>query len=438
MKKIINFEKVELSLVENEQERIEELISSSKKIDICSAWVTKSVVLDKIRERMEELGPSLPRKFLRIISGINSGGTDPAIFDLGEKDWKAYERFFEIKIPNEELYEIIFHPKLYIFYDSKGSKRVLIGSMNFTNAGLSKNKELLVELKGKNEKLINWFEEIWENSHKISQEEKERVASQFAGNRLANHGGDPDSTDMSYVGNRIMEGKYGVDWPTYKANLQRVAPSLNTFSETILGDQEKDPWTMLFLKTKEVLSHYCEGWKSEYGNILAGNVDPFKFIGPLGAAGSLCSILVNEKNPKEREKIIEILLSFQKIKVDHLAIEEKVSKVVSYLNKLDALPEIGIPAASRFLAIVRPDLAFSYNGGSVRRLNLLLNLKGGKPTVNNYIKLLGYFYSTKWYNSACPRARLDRKIWESRLALIDILVYDPWNSESSDHIKNLL
>ena len=40
MKDLKNLEQVELSLIENIQGRIEKLISSSKKIDICSAWVT--------------------------------------------------------------------------------------------------------------------------------------------------------------------------------------------------------------------------------------------------------------------------------------------------------------------------------------------------------------------------------------------------------------
>lgn len=88
MKDLKNLEQVELSLIENIQGRIEKLISSSKKIDICSAWVTKSDVLDKIGIRMEELRPSINGVFLRIISGINFGGTDPEIFELGKREWK--------------------------------------------------------------------------------------------------------------------------------------------------------------------------------------------------------------------------------------------------------------------------------------------------------------------------------------------------------------
>ena len=425
MKDLKNLEQVELSLIENIQGRIEKLISSSKKIDICSAWVTKSDVLDKIGIRMEELRPSINGVFLRIISGINFGGTDPEIFELGKREWKEYKGCFEIKIPNAELYEKIFHPKLYIFYDEVGGTRVLIGSMNFTKAGLLQNKELLVELKGKNEKLVNWFEETWKNSHEITLEERDRLGAQFAGNKLVNDGRDPDSTDMEDVGNWLMERKYLTDWKKYKDSLQKAAPNFNNFSrETILGDPRNDPWSNLFSLTAELLS--SRRWKPVYGNVLAGNVFPYKFLGSLQARGGLCSVLVKDRNLEERKKIIKILKSFKEVNVDGLSVDEKADVVISFLKELDSLPEIGVASASRFLAITRQDLAFSYNGGSVRKLNLLGKLKGDYPTVKNYQKLLRLFYSTEWYNSKPPKAQTkERQIWNSRLALIDILVYEP-------------
>ena len=103
---------------------------------------------------------------------------------------------------------------------------------------------------------------------------------------------------------------------------------------------------------------------------------------------------------------------FKKLKVSHLTPEKRAKVVCFYLTKLCELDSVGISSATRLLTLTRPDLAFSYNGGSVRKLNLLGKLKGDYPTVKNYQKLLRLFYSTEWYNSKPPKAQTkERQIW---------------------------
>ena len=65
----------------------------------------------------------------------------------------------------------VFHPKLYIFLGE--NKTAIVGSSNFTKPGFLTNVELNVieEKSEKIEKLVTWFDEVWENESEPFQNE---------------------------------------------------------------------------------------------------------------------------------------------------------------------------------------------------------------------------------------------------------------------------
>lgn len=72
--------KVELSVVQDEEKRILELISGAKRVDIVSAWVTPTESFWKLVKRAER-----EDNFFNLLVGTSSDGTDPQIFTILEK-----------------------------------------------------------------------------------------------------------------------------------------------------------------------------------------------------------------------------------------------------------------------------------------------------------------------------------------------------------------
>lgn len=55
----------------------------------------------------------------------------------------------------------MFHSKLFLFGDSCGATKSLIGSANATNAAFDRNEEILILLSGQNEILERYFDAVW-------------------------------------------------------------------------------------------------------------------------------------------------------------------------------------------------------------------------------------------------------------------------------------
>lgn len=75
--------------------------------------------------------------------------------------------------------------------------------------------------------------------------------------------------------------------------------------------------------------------------------------------------------------------------------------------------------------ITRPDLFCTVSSGNVR-VNLAEVLN--KPhkyfeTVDGYIALVKLIHSSQWFKSKKPISSYERKVWDKRVALIDVILY---------------
>lgn len=418
--------KLEMSIVQNEEKRILELIPQSKKVDIVSAWVTPTASFKELVKRAKEQDQD--GIFFQLLVGTSSGGTDPRVFSVLKNLPGAC-----CKVPSQNLRKTgIFHPKLYVFHGVKSGDVVLVGSMNFTNSGLHKNKELLIELRGDVSELKKWFNEIWSNSGPISEEEL-RLCQKAWDSRI-NKNGDPGEQPVDEGSTLVMKKNIFASWRKYKKALEDRAavltPRMSGQEEkVVLGDN--DIWTCVIRAAQEVLE--SRHWDQESGRVLAGNMKPYKPLGTMGGNGDFCGVMVNSRDPAQRDAIRKILRKFKNRKVSHLTAEKRAEVVCSYLSKLLKLNSVGISAATRLLTLTRPDLAFSYNGSSSKNLHILGGIPTESRTEANYRKLLEEFYSTDWYRSKEPKyPKRDNSIWKCRMALIDLLVYEH-NNGSTDN-----
>ena len=109
-------------------------------------------------------------------------------------------------------------------------------------------------------------------------------------------------------------------------------------------------------------------------------------------------------------------------RVAHGAVQEIVS------DKKGPLKGFGPGAATRLLALARPDFLVSVNGASAAGLGKLISGKPRKPEwlAKRYDKLLKWVYDQPWFKAKKPESclELERKIWNSRAALLDAFVYE--------------
>ena len=124
--------------------------------------------------------------------------------------------------------------------------------------------------------------------------------------------------------------------------------------------------------------------------------------------------------------------------LDQLPIAGPVSTEVLHkvLHGLCSVHGVGLPSASRLLAVKRPDLFFPVNGANreevVERYGAVRVLPG--PAADDYLRIIARVHEYPWFNQKRP-AKSDvekRTIWDYRVALLDALLYAPTEEDEED------
>ena len=89
---------------------------------------------------------------------------------------------------------------------------------------------------------------------------------------------------------------------------------------------------------------------------------------------------------------------------------------------------IGPAAATRWLALARPDCMVSVNDASASGLGEASGLpQNTNDLAGAYADLLGWLHGQEWFNEfngGQPDDPDEREIWNRRAALVDVFVYD--------------
>lgn len=148
-KKIIANTKSQTGVVENV---FKNNLSSCDQIWIASPFFTNSQLLNKILSR---------KIIVRIIVGLQFP-TSPKLLRSVIKNRKS--------IIETKFYDSDFHSKIYIFFNKRTPVAALVGSSNFTNAGMTSNIETNILLSSNQDltTLKDHFEVIWNDSALLS------------------------------------------------------------------------------------------------------------------------------------------------------------------------------------------------------------------------------------------------------------------------------
>ena len=83
-------------------------------------------------------------------------------------------------------------------------------------------------------------------------------------------------------------------------------------------------------------------------------------------------------------------------------------------------------SATRLLTVYRPDRFFSLNTASVTGIANLIGMRKSRLTTwEGYSEVLKRLWSTPWFQDSPPAKVGSRELWDARVALIDVFVYEP-------------
>lgn len=403
--------------------KFNELIDQSREVYIVSAWVTR---IDDVLERFVKE----PSKTLNLILGLDKYITDPSIFDFAQR-YKNINVWVPKK--SKEPKEGIFHPKMYIFSLKNGKTKALVGSMNFTNSGLGRNSELLIEFDNA-EKLIEEFKKLCDGS--CEEPKKERInkyRSQYLEIEKSRKELDSKINQAKKESRKYLNYIYPETWEDYVKSLKECSQQIENNETFTLGDDD-DQWTKTIEDAANIFSEEEKKKKwTKYKTILYGTGGCYRLFGGAPVGGKN---FINDAN--HRKKVLSILKSFRDENFSEKTPEEKLEIVLHYYDRLLVEGKgkgIGPAIASRFLALVRPDVAVSYNEKSKEYFCNLRELgKGVKGDREGYKQALMFVYNQVWYNS--PEPKNQKSIWQNRAALIDIIAYATCPSDKHQKSKS--
>ena len=317
----------------------------------------------------------------------------------------------------------VFHPKLYLFWNTPTDWALLSGSANFTNGAFNgKNQETMLLTKGES---TDFFQEIsrflkndcFDNAVEIGDAQIEHYRTLYHQRQkhihtLSNHyptGNKHSEMDKSILSTNILT----YSWDKYFKIIQQ--DKNQSFKDRLdLLDYVKE----FFQNNANFLSIDSEFRKLISGlpnNARIGKNLDYSWFGSTKSDRKFYE-KINTGNPKIAQAIDLIPLIGEVSKHDFLEYN-RIFQQAGYKNP------IGV--ATRLLTMKRPDLFFCFNGANKEKICAELGLPKNLNAERYWDEILLRIYDTAWFNSSRPQDKIEQKAWDGRVALIDCIYYEP-------------
>ena len=405
----------EMPLIPGSQllERFRELVGEAHQIDIAVAWASSCDAIEVLSESDAKI---------RAVIGTSGNSTNPSTL-------RHVLEFAKLRVPPNNPPQI-FHPKYYCFH---GEKTVCwVGSANLTRGGFGGNAELVHEFKLRKKGDRKWFECLWEGLEQDPWPAIREYEARY----------DPPKRTP-----RPPRGPGG--------GADRDLPSLadiNTWKDFVEGIRAYDEYYRHHEHDFDVLGE-THSWRhtidtgheivllNDWANltqrecrILRGltvdddNEGKWALLGWVRGGGAY--VFNRERMPdvgpirmQIQEQINQALQADQN---EIIAVGTGAMMTISQLQHVESADRgIGHAAATRWLALARPDCFVSVNSASASGLGEASGLPqnpGGLANV--YTDLLGWLHDQDWFMDPQPDDPVERDIWKRRAALVDVFVYD--------------
>lgn len=352
------------------------LIQDSSKIDIATAWVSNS-------SAVELLLSDSTKAAVRMVVGIGGYNTDPvALKALGGSEPKITLKIHGAAGPP------LFHPKLYVFQHAH-FRRLLVGSMNLTNAGATANIESMFSAEDRQQQATKEFDRFWNSPDAVAFERFDLVdyeakrREKLAAVKAAGAADVLEADVMESAESRIEVDALREDWRTYFGELKSRSDGLN------------DHLRVLRVRQQFVDRDWSTSLNENELDIMYGKA-PYYAFGRLNAIRQ--AQFQGSVNRPRRQQIGAILRSAAKLQGFQRPIVERI------VRQLLDVEFLGPAIVTRLLILARPDFFVVVNKKSFEGLRERFGLFVSNQNFDaaNYVKLLEKIHATGWCRSPEP------------------------------------
>lgn len=387
---------------------LKKLIVECDKINFAVAWGSAGEMSDILIKNKN--------KFESVVFGLNKFATDPELVErlIGVKN------AFIVKSRHG-----IFHPKIYLF--KKGNEaEAIIGSANFTEGGLERNREACLHIRGAaKEEIFNQIRKELSRHYPLRQKVTSDIARAYRIQYDIAHMREVQ-VDPVLPNDREARGLTSalvrLDWDTFVSKvkrdpkhhfkrrlellreIQRLFAGAETFADLSIAEWKGIAGTLRPLQAEsQGLGHHDWGW-----------------FGSMGGNGSFAH-LVSIKDSFLGEALDCIP---RKDTVTRQQFDEYCRKFRYAFERLHSRHTGGYPTATRLLAMKRPDTFVCMNGKNRKNLARALNFPVGGLSLEKYWDLVVVpIQASSWYNAPRPSGS-DSELWDYRAAMLDAIYFD--------------
>jgi HKD family nuclease len=413
--------KIKLLNAVDTQRSLARHIEDCEKLRWATAWATENDLVDAVFRNHE--------KIELFAVGISFSQTDPKV--LSRMIGQAQCGYIDVGANRT------FHPKAYLF-DYGSTCTAIVGSANFTNAGLSRNSELCVELSGPSDNTVfvelkHQLEEWGVLLNQVTPEFLEfyRPAWLAAKNRIPASkppiwfGAKEDaplllSMDWKEFSDRVHDEKLP---GRLNQNRRPMAERLNVLeiaqsflaSVQSFGDLDEN-------KRKAIAGTFGHNEKSKA--IHETGIDDWSWFGGMSGNGHFKSAVCNGVTRQADPELVTA--------VDRIPLQGNIER--SDFDDFVERVQTGVPGnldigtITRLLAIKRPDVFVCVCGGNEVGLSKALGIavKELRDVSLYWQNVIEPIRSSIWYNEPRPPGAAGQ-LWDWRAAMVDAAYYGRTN-----------
>lgn len=384
------------------EQAFERELDAADEVHVAVAWATAS---NPVHDALLDAAG----KVKALVVGLHFHQTDPAFIDA----WRGLKKTPLMLVKDTAG---VFHPKIYLFRSGKDGVAI-VGSANFTKAAFEANTEALLRVTGA------WDGEPFVGLRALVEAKRELVKPtdewlerytlawrrrQSARRVLSTPDSDLPAESVSY--------KLAVDFAAYADLIKHAGRDRAVLAAR---GHHYTNW----LDVLDAISG-LRGWPS-VGKLAEEDWD--RVLGLVQFPGGDRSVDYRTFGwVRWKPKMMLLGSSRARQAIERIPARGPVSAAAwrRFVDDYtDAFKPSALTTASRLLALRRPDRFLSANGRSLNQLEEAVGLKA--RNLDEYWDLHQAIWSWPWARASRPGGKKAGRIWDARVALLDVLFYDP-------------
>jgi len=317
----------------------------------------------------------------------------------------------------------VYHPKVYLFENSKNDWECLLGSANFTKSALSSNSEVMIKFNqddtDSEQIVLDLKEQInnyWEISKTIDHHYFNKYKNLFQKYKPILNKIDNEFTDKKSKKSILNSKILTLNWEEYFNEIQKDI--FHSFNERLKLLETANG----YFKTHSAFKEMDDERRKQIAGTRKFNRDKSKvnfdwaWFGSMAGAGFFKQ-QINQNN----ENISKAL--------DYIPLNGSVSEQ-NYLDFIDSFKKAfssggdGIATATRLLSMKRPDVFICLDNQNKKNLCEDFGIKQSVTYEEYWTEIIARIQDSIWWQSEKPKNTKESKAWHGRVAMLDVIIYE--------------